>query len=232
MTSARQSFIAGTRAIAPLLVAALPFGLVYGVAVTQSSIPNWQGGLASPLIVGGAAQFALIDLIDDNASWALAVGTALVINLRFAMYSGALAPSFSEFSTRWRLGLAFLMTDQIAVTALIEYDRNSDPFHRRWFYLGAGIPFAAVWVISTGLGIAFGSDIPDSWELGLAVPIVFIGRLMPSIKNRPSLVAAAVGGTIAFVTASLPNGLNIIVGALAGVSAGLIVPTDAEEGTS
>jgi predicted branched-subunit amino acid permease len=232
MTSTRQSFITGTRAIAPLLVAALPFGLVYGVAVSQSSIADWQGGLASPLIVAGAAQFALIDLIDDNASWALAVGTALVINLRFAMYSGALAPSFSQFPTRWRVGLAFLMTDQIAVTSLIEYDRNSDPVHRRWFYLGAGVPFATVWVISTWLGITFGSDIPDSWELGLAVPIVFIGLLMPSINNRPSLVAATVGGSVALVTAPLPNGLNIIVGALAGVSAGLTVPANADEGTS
>ncbi len=231
MTSARQSFASGTRAIAPLMVAALPFGLVYGAAVTENSIPDWQGGVASPLIVAGASQFALIDLIDANASWFLAVGTALVVNLRFAMYSGALAPSFSQFPTPWRLGLPFLLTDQVAITALVEFDRNPDPGHRRWFYLGAGLPFATVWMISTWLGIGFGSEVPDSWELGLAVPIVFIALLMPSVKSRPSLVAAIVGGAVALVAVPLPNGLNIIVGALAGVGAGVLVP-DTAEGTT
>lgn len=213
--------------MAPLMVAAFPFGLVYGVAVTQVSLPNWQGGLASSLIVAGAAQFALIDLIDQNAPWTVAVATALVINLRFAMYSGALAPGFSEFPTRWKLTLPFLMTDQAAVTALTEFDRNTDPVHRRWFYLGGAAPFALVWVVGTWLGIIFGADIPDSWQLGVAVPLIFVALVVPSVKNRPAFVAALFGAAGALLAAPLPHSLNVIVGALAGVTAGLLVPDDA-----
>ena len=88
---------AGVRAIAPLIVAAFPFGLVYGVAVTQTDIDRWLGAAASVLILAGAAQLSLLELLD--ASWPIAVGTALVINLRFLLYSAALAPSFGEFAS-------------------------------------------------------------------------------------------------------------------------------------
>ena len=40
--------------IAPLIVAAFPFGLVYGVAVTQTEIDRWLGAAASVLILAGA----------------------------------------------------------------------------------------------------------------------------------------------------------------------------------
>ena len=214
---------AGTRAIGPLLVAAFPFGLVYGVAVTQSSLPTWQGGLASALIVAGASQFALIDLIDEGAPWIVAVGTALIINMRFAMYSAALAPPFAPFPTRWRLALPYLMTDQTAVTALLHYETHRDPVERRWFYLGAAAPFAGTWLAGTWLGILFGGDIPENWQLGFAVPLVFLALAVPSITSRPSLVAAAVGGAGCLLAAPLPHSLGVIVGALVGVMAGLLV---------
>lgn len=222
------SFGAGTRAIAPLMTAIFPFGLVYGVAVSQSVVPDWQGGLASSMIMAGAAQFALIDLIDDGAPWIVAVGTALIINLRFAMYSAALAPSFGAFPQRWRLLLPAFMTDQAAVTSLLEFDHNEDPTHRRWFYLGAAVPFVLVWVAGTWLGIAFGADIPDSWQLGLAVPLVFIALLVPAVNSRPALVAAMVGGAGCLLAAPLPHSLGVIVGALVGVAAGMAVPTAGE----
>lgn len=217
----RASFTAGARAIAPLLVAAFPFGLVYGVAVTQSSVTNWQGGVASALVVAGAAQFALIDLIDEGAPWIIAVGTALIINLRFAMYSAALAPAFGPFPRRWQLTLPYLMTDQAAVTALLNFESHDDPVHRRWFYLGAAVPFTLAWLIGTWLGILFGGDIPDSWQLGFAVPLVFIALAVPAVRNRPALVAAVVGGAGCLLAAPLPHSLGVIVGAVAGVTAGL-----------
>ena len=65
---------AGIRAIAPLIVAAFPFGLVYGVAVTRTDIDPWLGAAASVLILAGAAQLSLLELLD--ATWAVAVGTS------------------------------------------------------------------------------------------------------------------------------------------------------------
>lgn len=217
---------AGVRAISPLIVAAFPFGLVYGVAVSRSPIDDWLGFLASFVVLAGAAQLTLVELI--GASWIVAVGTALVINLRFSLYSAALAPAFSEFPTGWRLGLPVLLTDQSATTSLIAYEDVRDPAWRRVFYFAAALSFASAWWIGTAVGILFGGDIPDAWEIGFAVPLMFIALLVPTVRNRPTLVAALVGGAVAIAASGLPNGLNIVVGALAGVVAGTLTP-DADE---
>ena len=82
-------------AILPLSIGAFPFGLAYGVTVVESSMNDLVGWLASFIVLAGAAQLAISDLIDQGAPWFIVVGTALVINARFMMYSGALAPSFS-----------------------------------------------------------------------------------------------------------------------------------------
>ena len=43
----------------------------------------------------------------------VAVGTALIINLRMMLYSAALAPAYGQFSKRWRFGLAALLVAQL-----------------------------------------------------------------------------------------------------------------------
>jgi predicted branched-subunit amino acid permease len=173
--------------------------------------------------LAGAAQLALVDLIEDDAPWIIAVGTALINNLRFALYSASLAPAFRDFPMRWRLGLAYLMTDQTAVTSLIEYEETTDPQWRRWFYLGAGIGFACVWWVGSTIGVLVGGDIPDGVQLGFAVPLTFLALLVPTLRDRPTVVAAAVGASVCVATLALPNSLNLIVGAVAGVAAGIMV---------
>lgn len=206
----------------PLTVGVVPFGLVFGVIVAQSEVPAWAGGLASILIVAGASQIALIDLIDQGAPWTIAVGTALIINVRLAMYSAALAPAFRAFSPPWRWGLLHLITDQAAVVALMHFAREGDPARRRWFLAGAAGSFTAAWVLATWLGIAFGAGIPAGWQLGFAVPLTFLALLVPIVRGRPALVAAAVGGATALACAPLPFSLGVPLGALAGVAAGML----------
>jgi len=209
------------------MVAAFPFGLVYGVAVTQSPINSWLGFAASFVILAGAAQLSLLELMFD-ASWAVAVGTALVINLRFVLYSAALTPSFSEFPAKWRFALPYLMTDQAASISILEFERVDDPLWRRWFYLGGGLSFAAAWWMGSAAGIAFGGTIPDSWQIQFAFPLMFIALLMPTLRSRPALVAALAGAAVTVASKDLPNGLNICLGAIAGVAAGSVVATGNE----
>jgi predicted branched-subunit amino acid permease len=206
------------------MVAAFPFGLVYGVAVTQSPIDPWLGFAASFVILAGAAQLSLLDLMFE-ASWAVAVGTALVINLRFVLYSAALSPDFAEFPARWRLPLPYLMTDQAATISVLEFDRVADPRWRRWFYFWGGLSFASAWWVGSAVGITFGGTIPDSWQIAFAFPLMFIALLVPTLRSRPALVAALVGAAVTVAAADLPNGLNICLGALAGVVAGSLIPS-------
>ncbi len=220
--AAVNTTLAGARAIAPLAIAVFPFGLVYGVTVAESSFSDWAGIAASVLFVGGAAQLALVNLSDDGAPWTVAVLTALAINLRMIMYSGAMAPSFSAFERRWRVALAWTMTDQTTVTWLLYNDREHDPELRRRFYAGAAALFVSSWVVGTTAGVLVGASIPPELQLGFAVPLMFIALLVPSVKDRPSLVAAAVGFAVTLLAQGAPLNTGLLIGAGAGIAFGML----------
>jgi 4-azaleucine resistance transporter AzlC len=218
----REAAAAGARAIIPLTLGVVPFGVAYGVVVSQSDIALWVGIGASIVVYAGASQLSLVELLDSGASSAAAIGTALVINARLGLYSAALAPAFRQFPLTWRFALPQLLTDQSATLSLLYYEQVSDPRARRWYYLGASTTIAAGWMAATLTGAWGGSRVPESLELEFAIPLVFVSLLVPVVRDRPSLVAALVGGAVAFATVDLPSGLNILCGALAGIAAGVV----------
>lgn len=207
----------------PLALAAVPFGLVYGVAVVDSSLSPWTGLAASWLILAGASQISMVGLIDSGAAWPVAVGTVLVINARHALYSAALAPAFAHFGKRWRFTLPYLMTDQAATLSINQFETLRDPVQRRWFYTAAAVLIACFWWAGSIVGVALGASIPEQIDVGFAVPAMFLALLVPSLTNRPAVVAAVVGAAVTVLAAPLPSGLNITVGALAGIAAGAMM---------
>jgi predicted branched-subunit amino acid permease len=222
-TIERSSLRLGARTGLPLAVSVVPFGVVYGVAASDTVVSHWWSIAASWIILAGTSQLSLLSAIGDGGPWAVGIGTALVINARFVLYSIALAPSFSEFPPRWRFGLPYLMTDQAASMALVQFATDDDPRRRRWWYLGAAGTFAIGWWIGTLAGALIGSSLPEQVDIGFAVPATFIALLMPTLTSRPAVIAATAGGAGTVAASGLPNGLNIIAGALIGMAAGRLV---------
>ncbi len=211
---------AGMRAALPLALGAIPFGLVYGVAVSDSSISAWVGAAGSWLILAGAAQISMLELMENGAAWPIAVGTALVINARFALYSAALAPAFARFPRRWRFTLPYLLTDQAASLSMTRFREMHDPVARRSYYLASALLVAFLWWSGSVAGIVLGASIPEQIDIGFAVPAMFLALLIPSLTDRPAVIAAVVGGAVSVLAAPLPSGLNITLAAIAGIAAG------------
>lgn len=206
-----------------LALGVLPFGVVYGVAVAQAGVGGLPGMLGSVAIFAGASQLSLLELHTQGAAWAVAVGTALVINARFLLYSAALAPSFAEFTPRWRFGLAHLMTDQAVTLSLIEFETETDPRMRRGFFLGAALTLFTVWQFGTLVGILAGTQIPEGLQLGFIIPLMFTALVVPALRDRPAIAAAVTSVAVTIASAPLPAGTNILLGAVAGVCAGAIL---------
>ncbi len=220
MSGVTSSAKAGAYAAVPLAIAAFPFGLVYGAAVKDSTVDSATGAAASWLVLAGASQLSMLDLIDNGASWVVVVGTALVINARMALYSAALAKPFSEFGLPSRLFATYLMTDQAASLAMLEFDKSADVAHRRRYYLAAATLFASSWWGGTLIGVLAGGAIPDGAQIGFSVPLMFLALLVPTLSRRPAIVAAVVATLVTVATTGLPEGFNILLGALAGIAAG------------
>lgn len=204
------------------------FGLAFGALVRVAGIDPWVGSYASVSVVAGASQIAIVEAIRANAPAIIAIVTALVINARFALYSAALAPVFSAFPLRWKLGLAHLMTDQAAVVSLQNADRYPDPVRRRWFIVGGALPFVVVWAVGSIAGIVLGPVIPDAWQIGFIVPLMFLAVLVPGLHDAPGVVAVAVSTLVVVLAKDLPWGLNVLAGALIGIAVGAFVPSRAK----
>jgi len=212
----------GMRSVAPLLVGVIPFGLIFGVTAAGSAVGGGLGYATSLIIFAGAAQLAAVQLFTEEAAAAVIIATALVINARHLMYSAALAPHFREFPRVWRLGLPYILTDQAFAVSIIKYETELDPVYRRWFYFGGAMALWTTWQISTATGVVLGASIPESWSLDFAIPLVFLALLVPALRNRPSILAAVVGGVVALVAHDVAYNLGLMIGAVAGITAGVM----------
>lgn len=215
-------FSDGARALAPLLLAVVPFGLVLGVTAAGSLVGGGLGIATSFIIFAGAAQLVTVQLIDGGTSLLVVVVTALVVNVRHLMYSAAMAPHFSEFPRRSRWILPYLLTDQAFAVSILRYEITSDPVYKRWYFTGAGLALWSSWQVATVVGVVLGAQIPESLGLAFAIPLVFLVLLIPVVQTRPGLLAAIAGGLVAVAASEAPYGLGLVIGALAGVMAGVV----------
>jgi len=213
----------GVIAVSPILVGVIPFGLVFGVAAAGSVIGGGLGYASSIIVFAGAAQLAMIDLMNVGAATVVVIATALVVNARMLMYSAALAPSFKDFPPVSRLLLPYLLTDQAFAVSIVRYAEVDDPAYRRRFYTAAGAALWVTWQITCVIGVVVGAQVPDSWSLDYAVPLMFLALLVPMLTTRPALVAALVGGGVATVAHAAPYHTGLMIGALAGVVTGVAV---------
>lgn len=201
----------------PLLIPAIPFGFVLGLAITESEMPLWAAWLSSPLIFAGAAQLTMVTIAGTASLWAI-ISAVLVINSRHVMYSAALAPPFRNQPPWLRWLAPLVMVDQVFALATLRADDPPESFRR--YYITIGILFFSVWNIAVPLGMVIGPIIPTSWQLDFAPVVMFTGLTLVAIKKVSAGVAALVGGLVSLAGAGLNDRLGILVGAITGVLAG------------
>jgi 4-azaleucine resistance transporter AzlC len=205
----------------PLYVPALPFALIIGLAIVEAGVDPFVGWAGSWLIFGGAAQLVVVSLLGSGAAAFAIVTAGLVINARHLMYSAALAPTFQNQPAWFRWVGPYFLIDQIFALTVIRDDDDPDTF--RTYYLSASITLWFLWLVTTAVGLAIGPVVPEEWNLGFAVPLLFIGLLVVGMDRFSKLAAALVGAGVTFAFASLPNRTGLLVGSLAGIAVGTIV---------
>lgn len=208
---------------APIFAPAIPFGFVVGVAVSDAAMPTGIAFASSFIIWAGSAQLAALTLA-GSASWITLVATCAIINSRHVMYSAAMSPRFRD-QPRWFRWLGpYLMIDQIFALANAADDLSGRAFRR--YYLAVGWFFWVGWHLAVFAGMRLGSSVPDSWQLGVAPAVMFVGFVVMAATRRPAVIAAVVAAMTCFLTLGLPNRLGLLVGAVAGVAAGYAADRD------
>jgi 4-azaleucine resistance transporter AzlC len=221
----RASFLAGARDIAPLMLGAAPFGLITGVTAVAAGIDAIDVTFMSLTVFAGASQLAAVALIGGGAAIWVVLLTVAMVNLRHLMYAAALAPYLRDRGFGSRAAVGALLVDHTYAFGSLRFAKHEPDLDRRDYLLGLGIPLWLVWTGATAVGAYAGAQLPSSWQLDFAVTLMFLALLIPSIRDRPSLVAALTGGGLALALGGLPYNLGLVSAALAGIAAGTAAET-------
>ena len=223
MNDKMSVFWSGVREEVPLLVGVFPFGMIYGALALNAGLSLAASQTMSSIVFAGSSQFIAAQLVHDAAPGLVIVLTIAVVNLRHMLYSASLAPYLEKVPIRWKVLLAYLLTDEAYAPTALKFEREGTTPLGHWFLFGAGLALWFAWQVSTGLGIFLGAAIPQNWPLDFALPLTFIALVMPALKNRPAIAAALSAGLVALLAVSLPYKLGLILAALTGIFVGTML---------
>ena len=221
MVSKRSEFLNGIKGILPILLGVLPFGLIYGVSARSAGLPVIAAQAMSFIVFAGSAQFVTVQLISAGVPVVIIVLTACLLNLRHALYSASVAPYVKQLPRRWKMLLAYVLTDEAYAVTITHYHQGDEIGYKHWYFLGTGLTLWIVWQISTAIGIVLGANVPASWSLDFTLPLTFIALVIPSLRTRAEWIAAAAAGVVAVLAAGLPLNLGLLVATLVGIALGL-----------
>ncbi|HEX7126294.1 MAG TPA: AzlC family ABC transporter permease [Thermodesulfobacteriota bacterium] len=209
----------GLRDIAPVVVAAIPIGGLFGALSAARGLSVAEAGLMSVLVFAGGAQFAAVELWTYPVPVLALAFSTLLINARHVLMGASLTPKLEGFSWLQRLVGFYVLTDES--WALAERRALTQPVRPGyWFPMAMMLPPA--WIGSTVLGAWLGSFLGDPARLGadFAFTALFIGLVAAFWRGRVTgftIAASGIASALTHVTAGPP--WHVAAGAFAGIAA-------------
>ena len=217
----RASFLDGLSDVSPALPANATVGVLFGAAAAQVDIGPIEATAFSLLTVAARSQLAAVELLQQEATLGVVLVTIVLINIRYATFSAAIAPRVEHLSRPWRALIAYPLIDLTYTFADVRFaDTDPEELHRGWYYAGLGIPWVGVYAAATLVGAVVGRGIDQSLQLQFMIPLVFISLLVSQVRTRPGVVAAVVAGVIAVLATGIPFNLGLLLAGVVGAIVG------------
>lgn len=216
MNSRKRDFFAGVAEVAPVVVAYIPIGLLWGTLAAAKGLAPFEALMMSIIVFAGSAQFVAVDIWHDPVPVLLLTFTALIVNVRHVLMSASLSRHIEAIPRALHPIVAYFLTDES--WALAERRALQEPLTLA-FYLGVSLPLAATWWIATGVGAMLGRALGDPSAIGLdfAFSAMFIAILMGFWKGPSTAGVLAMSGAVAAGTYLAFGGpWYIVAGGIAG----------------
>jgi len=205
----------------PTLFGIAAWGMVVGIAMVKTGLTVWQACGMTLLVFAGSAQLASLPLIVAHAPIWVVFATALVVNLRFVIFSALLAPHFTHLPWRQRLFYGYISGD-LTVAMFLQRFPTAVPVKGKLSYLkGLMFPNWCAWQTGSLIGIFLGSAIPTEWGLGFAGTLAILCITVPLIINSAALCGVLVAGAVAVLAHGFPYKLGLLVAVVVGMLAAL-----------
>ncbi len=228
-SSSRSSFLIGARDTLPLIIAAIPFAIVYGALAISQGLSEWMVMGMSLFVFAGASQFVAVTLLASATFYPIILLTVFIVNLRHMLYAASLMPQLAKAPQLLRVPMAFWLTDETyaAVSNRFSHGINDDSKSIRFipFYFGSGIAMYSSWVFFSWVGMTLGQTIPDitSWGLDVAMVVAFIGIVVPHLKNKADWACALTAGISAIVTFDWPHQTGLLFSSFIAIVVGVLL---------
>jgi predicted branched-subunit amino acid permease len=212
----------GFKLFFPLSMGLIPWALVTGMTMSNTGFTVLQAIGMNAIVYAGTAQLATLPMMAVGAPVWLMVVTALVLNLRFVIFSAAIAQGFRQVPFLLRCLSGYLLVDGVFACSLEKMLSHEDKDWRLGYYLAPSFWAWFLWQAFGFVGVVARKSIPSGWSLEFMATIALILLLIPMTRFRPMLMAAMVGSMASVSLRALPLKLGVFAAIFLGVLAGFI----------
>jgi dihydroorotase len=208
----------------PFTPGILAYALAFGLVAAQAKLSMMQATAMSVLVFSGSAQVAAIGILSAGAAslaailWAV-LGTVLVMNARYILYSAALRPWLGQVSPLKAYSSLFFLGDGgwlLAMRAYEEGERDAG------YVMGTSAGAFLAWTGGTMVGAFAVGFAPDPHKLGFDFLLVAFSAAMMAgmFRGRGDLPVMAVSALVALAVAPIAGFGGAVVAA--GIAGGAV----------
>jgi 4-azaleucine resistance transporter AzlC len=225
ITITRHRFIDGAVDILPLILAAMPFGILYGALAQASGLSLWTTMAMSLFVFAGSAQFVAVNLLFTAAPVLVIVIATFFVNLRHLMYSANLLEHVKHIPAPLRAIMAFWLTDETFAVVAKKTSSSYDTPSIHLYYLGSALTMYTSWQLYSLTGYQLGTQIPDpqAWGLDIAMVVAFIGIIVPLLKTTPMWVCAISAFCFSLISKDWPYQSGLTFSMLLSIAIAVLV---------
>lgn len=223
----RAAYRVGLRVMATPSIAIAAWGLVTGVALVKGGLTVPLALLMTITVFAGSAQLAVLPLLAAGSPLLVVWVTALLVNLRFVIFSAASRSYFARLPWQQRLLAAYLNGDVGFALFMQRYGHSPErgTADQLGFFYATAVMNWVAWIGSSIAGIYLGGVAPTSWGLKIAAVLALIAVVIPMVKRLPALIGVLVTGALAVVTVDVPLKLGLLVSIVSGVGVAIAAET-------
>ncbi|MEW7006470.1 MULTISPECIES: AzlC family ABC transporter permease [unclassified Lentilitoribacter] len=225
-----SQFLTGLKEGFPVVVAAAPFGLLFGALASDNGLSALEAVSMSAFVFAGASQMVGIELFGQSIAPWIIVFSIFAVNFRHVLYSATLGRFLHNMTFTQKYVSLFFMTDpQFAMAEQKGQVEGAVPF---WWYIGVAMPLYVFWIIEAWIGVLFGRLIENPHALGITflLSVYFFALLMTFRKRSKFLPIVLISGLSSAATYHfIGSPWHVSVGALFGVLVAFFWPINIDQ---
>lgn len=214
----------GFRDAIPIVVGYVPVAMAYGLMAKNAGLSIYDTALMSLMVFAGASQFMAVGLIASFVGFGEIIISTFLVNFRHFLMSASLSSRLKNTDKRWRLIMAFGVTDEVFSVASF-YKGDIGPS----YLVPLEVASYGSWVLGGILGHFMGQALPEvvGSSMGVALYAMFMALLIPEVRENWAIavlaIISATINTILYSFVGISKGWSIVIALIVASAFGATV---------